>query len=327
MSAEPKTYLPATLSEVGSFAKVAADSRMFGGNEAELCVKLMAGAAWGVPPMAALSDVHVVKGKPMASGTLLRAMIRQHPDYDYRIVEHTDERAVIEFLRVLPSGDREVLGVTDFDIARAKRQGLTSNRLYQTAPRNMLLARATSDGVKTHCPDVFVGSIYAEGEIEDDRDPIQLPPQRAEPQRSARTGAMVGQPSEERPTVRGEGMPRDPEKRQIIPPAEAQAMREQAAGVIEVLDRDGVVVNSAQVPPLEGHEVEGGLVVQVRPAPAGVDAERWAAGIRSLFKGCGSWDEQKLAHVREQACGLDSTAAMNRLWGEAQRPAQAGGVS
>lgn len=181
MSFELKPYLPAQVEELGMFARIASDSGMFGSaNEAELIVKLMQGASWGIPPMTALSDVYVVKGKPMASGTLLRAMIRKSGTYDYRVVEHTDQAAEIEFLRVLPSGDREVLGSTRFDIERAQKQGLTSNRLYKTAPRNMLLARATSDGVKTHCPDVFMGSIYTEGELTEEP-PIQLPPQRAQP--------------------------------------------------------------------------------------------------------------------------------------------------
>ena len=164
------SYLPAAIGEIGEFATIAARSGMFGTSKPEeLIVKLMAGASWGVPPMAAMTDVYVVKGKPMASGTLLRAMVRKSGLYDYRVLEHSDEAAEIEFMRVLPSGDREVIGSTRFDMARAKAQKLTSNQLYQTAPRSMLLARATSDGVKAHCPDVFMGSIYAEGEIEEDR--------------------------------------------------------------------------------------------------------------------------------------------------------------
>lgn len=152
-------YLPAMVSELEQFALVARDSKLFGCDLPTAIVKLMAGASWGIPPMSALSDVYVVKGKPMASATLLRAMVRKSGRYDYRITENSDTAAEIVFY-ALRDGQREEIGKTRFTLEDAKRAGLTRNETYTKFARPMLLSRATSEGVKAHCPDVFTGSIY-----------------------------------------------------------------------------------------------------------------------------------------------------------------------
>jgi len=304
-------YLPARISEVGEFAMIASKSGMFGaGNPDELVVKLMAGASWGIPPLSALSDVYVVKGKPMASSTLLRAMIRKSGNYDYRVVEHTDQAAEIEFLRVLPSGDREVLGSTRFDMVRAKAQGLTSNRLYQTAPRNMLLARATSDGVKTHCPDVFMGSIYAEGEITDGP-PVHLPPQRAEPEvvRNPRTaeievldqaGAVVNRAT-------------------VVDQSEANAL----VDALEAIpDPNGALMEPPAAEP-EPAPVGWSATFAV---PAGVSPARWEA---ACTYGMNAWDlllpEQK-AEAEVKPHDVDGLLGWAKCGGAWLRLAGAGGA-
>lgn len=154
-----KDYLPAKIDELGGFARIATASGLFGGNVNEAIVKLMAGASWGIPPMSALADVYVVKGKPMASATLLRALVRRSGRYDYRILENTSEAAEIAFFEVRVD-KREEIGRTRFTIEDAKRAGLTRNETYTKFGRAMLLSRCTSEGVKAHCPDVFTGSIY-----------------------------------------------------------------------------------------------------------------------------------------------------------------------
>ena len=314
-------YLPARISEIGEFALIASKSKMFGdANQEEILVKLMQGASWGIPPMTALSDVYIVKGKPQASGTLLRAMVRKSGLYDYRLVEHSDDAAEIEWLRVLPSGDREVLGSTRFDIARAKRQGLTSNRLYQTTPRDMLLARCTSVGVKANCPDVFMGTIYVEGEIEDGP-PVTIVEHHER---------NLSQPVFKTGTVRN---PRTAE--------------------IEVLDQAGAVVNratvvdqseaNALVDALEAIPDPNGALMEppaaepepapvgwsgTFPCPEGVDPMRWE---KACEWGMGHWDcldpsAKEAAEVKPHEIGdLMGWAGAGKAWQSAA--AKAGGAS
>lgn len=173
-----QNYLPATMNEIQAFAHVAARSGMFGGCDVnQAIVKLMTGASWGIPAISALSDIHVVKGKPMASSTLLRALVRQSGRYDYRVKENSDAAAEIEFFS-LRGGQREHLGTTRFTIEDAQRAGLTRNDMYDKYRRTMLLARCTSEGVKAHCPDVTTGSVYyAEewgNELDDSPPPVRV---------------------------------------------------------------------------------------------------------------------------------------------------------
>ncbi|MGH2878973.1 MAG: hypothetical protein ACRDK4_05115 [Solirubrobacteraceae bacterium] len=147
----------------------------------EAFAKLIFGRDLGLSATQAMTDIHIVEGKPEMSANLQAAKVRASGKYDYRILEHDDTKCSIEFgPNPAPMRDEQggwlpwpqAFGVSTFTIKDAERAGLTkpsrngapSNHIKY--PRNMNFARAMSNGVAWYCPDVMNGiRVYAEGEI------------------------------------------------------------------------------------------------------------------------------------------------------------------
>src|SRR4029077_11710975 len=53
-----------------------------------------------------------------------------------------------------------------FTLEDAERAGLRGDN-YRKFPRNMLFARAMTNGARVHCPEVFVGAVYTPDELVD----------------------------------------------------------------------------------------------------------------------------------------------------------------
>src|SRR3954454_14494053 len=132
-------------------------------------VKILAGRELGIGPFAAMSDIHIIDGKPVVGARILAALVRASQHYDYKVLEWTHQRCVLEFsrdgvqLEPLVSFDEQ-------DAARAglnkpTRNGRPSNHMRY--PRNMKFARAMSNGVALHCPDLTAGTaVYTPDELE-----------------------------------------------------------------------------------------------------------------------------------------------------------------
>lgn len=139
---------------------------------AQAVVKIQAGAELGFPPVASMTGIHIIKGRVSLSANLIAAAIKRSGKYTYRVSKLDDAECVIEFFEGSTS-----IGVSSFGIADAKRQA-TQN--IDRFPRNMLFARAISNGAKWYCPDVFGGPIYTPdelgAEVDDDGNVQQAPP-------------------------------------------------------------------------------------------------------------------------------------------------------
>lgn len=133
-----------------------ADSR----DAAQAAVKIMAGQELGFGPFASMTGVHVIKGKCAISANLMAAAVKRSKRYDFKVRKNTDTEAAIEFFEGQTS-----LGLSTFTIEDAKTAGLTSNDTYKKFPRNMLYARAMSNGTRWFCPDVFGGPVYVPEEL------------------------------------------------------------------------------------------------------------------------------------------------------------------
>jgi hypothetical protein len=123
------------------------------------------GGDFGLSPGQALSGIDLVQGKPRLQAVTLGGFVKKSPVYDFRVTEHTDEKCSIEFFSVgLSTREKESLGTSTFTIAEAKRGGLSGGN-WTKWPRNMLYARAMSNGVKWFCPDLMGGiPVYTEGD-------------------------------------------------------------------------------------------------------------------------------------------------------------------
>lgn len=133
---------------------------------AQAIVKVLAGREMGFGPIASMTGIYIVKGKPSMGANLIAAAVKRSGKYDYRVKVHTAEECSIEFYE-RTDGKRELIGVSTFTKADAAKAG-TQN--IDKFPRNMLFARAMSNGAKWYCADVFGGPIYTPDELGADVD-------------------------------------------------------------------------------------------------------------------------------------------------------------
>lgn len=129
-------------------------------NAAELAIRIQYGVELGMGPAAALMSVQVVQGKPTLTAPAVAGRIKASGRYNYRVTDHTDESCRIVFYEA-----GEEIGDSVFTMKDAQQAGLLSNATWKKYPRNMLFARALTNGARWHCPDVFGGAIYTPDEL------------------------------------------------------------------------------------------------------------------------------------------------------------------
>jgi len=149
-------------------AKWFIDSHYFGNmNTGQAIVKMMVGEELGLAPLQAMTDVYVFQGKgqnviiQVASRTIA-AKINQHPNYSYKVLQHSPVICEIEFLK-----NGESIGVYKYTIEKAKQAGLAGKDNYRNHAEDMLYYRAISKGYKMYCPDVISFPVYVESEVEE----------------------------------------------------------------------------------------------------------------------------------------------------------------
>lgn len=137
---------------------------------AQMATKILAGAEMGYGPFASVQGIHVIQGKPSVSANLMASAVKNHPRYDYRVRTLTNTECEIEFFEIV-DGKRESLGKSRFDETDAKSAGLSGKDIWKKHPKNMLFARAMSNGVRFYTPDIFAGNVvYAPEEMGADVD-------------------------------------------------------------------------------------------------------------------------------------------------------------
>lgn len=158
----------ATFGDVQRIAEMFAMSNYFGTNGtspvavAQIVTKIMAGRELGYGPFASVNGIHVIQGRTSLGANLMAAAVKASGRYDYRVKRMDADACEIEFFERV-DGKRESLGVSTFTAADAKAAQTKNMTAY---PRNMLFARAMSNGVKWFTPDVFNGStVYVPEEL------------------------------------------------------------------------------------------------------------------------------------------------------------------
>lgn len=140
-------------------------------------VKIMAGAEMGISPFQAMSGIHIIQGKPTIGAGLMASRVKSSGKYNYKIVEMDEKVCKIQFYeQCAVLGDKHnnkgwnEIGVSTFTIEDAKKAG-TKN--LDKFPRNMLFARAMSNGVRWFCPDIYEGPVYVPEEMESITEDVQ----------------------------------------------------------------------------------------------------------------------------------------------------------
>jgi hypothetical protein len=147
------------VNEFQSIAKTFVESGLFSDvrSQAQAFVKIMAGAEMGIPPFTAMNSFHIIQGKACMSANAIAARVKASGRYDYRIVEKSATRCVIEFSERSKPGTL----TETWDEARARKMGVKN---MDKMPDAMLFARCITAGARAFCPDV-VGQYYTPEEM------------------------------------------------------------------------------------------------------------------------------------------------------------------
>lgn len=153
---------PSDLDEVLRVANLFAASGFFkdATDIAKAGVKILAGRELGFSPFASITGISVIQGKPTIGAHLMAGAIVR-AGFSYRVKAHDDTRCSIEFFK----GD-DLLGISTFTWAEAQKIGLTTKDNWKNYARNMLWARAMSNGARWYCAGAFGGApVYTPDEM------------------------------------------------------------------------------------------------------------------------------------------------------------------
>jgi len=157
--------IDSTLSTPMALGQVFVQSGMFKDikTQAEAVVKILAGRELGLAPIESMNNIYIVNGRTTVMTAIIASLIKKSKQYDYKIDVLTDTECTITFF----SGKEKELkeaGKSSFTIKDAAKAGIVNKDVWKNYPRNMLFARALSNGARWYCPNVFCG--YTPEEIE-----------------------------------------------------------------------------------------------------------------------------------------------------------------
>lgn len=133
-------------------------------DQAQAMVKVLAGREMGLEPVEAMMSLYVVSGRVGIYAEALAAKVKAAPDMNYRVLEHTDQICSIQFKELVNGAWEECGPPSTFTADDAKRAGTQNMAKFG---RNMLFARAMSNGFKWYCPHLKVPGMLTAEEIED----------------------------------------------------------------------------------------------------------------------------------------------------------------
>lgn len=159
MKQELTPFQALSVTESMSMAETFAKSGLFKDTSdmAKAFVKIIAGQEIGISPFQAMSGIHIIQGKPTIGAGIMASKVKGSGKYDYRVTQQDDNACVIEFFQ-----GKEMIGVSKFTKEDAVKAGTQNIHKF---PKNMLFARAISNGVKWYCPDIFNGPVYVPEEM------------------------------------------------------------------------------------------------------------------------------------------------------------------
>ncbi|MEU1494328.1 hypothetical protein ABZ456_29255 [Streptomyces sp. NPDC005776] len=156
--------VPASLPEKMQYAQALAAANMlpsqYRQQPANLLWALEFADSLGLHPMAAITGVHVIEGKPSASAALISALVRR-AGHKLRVTGN-DQQGTAQIVRADDPGFTfECTWTWD----RAKQAGLTNKKVWQNYPAAMLKARAITEVAREACEEALSGMHYTPEEL------------------------------------------------------------------------------------------------------------------------------------------------------------------
>lgn len=157
--------VPTNLEDLQRLGRMCAESGFFQDARqlAQACVKIAAGAEYGLPPVVSMTGINVIKGRVTLSANVMAAIMKRA---GYKLKTRFDGEQNCVITVIDPGG--EELGESSFSMDDARKAGLGGDN-WKKFPRNMLFARAVSNAARWFAPEVLTGAITPEelGEVEE----------------------------------------------------------------------------------------------------------------------------------------------------------------
>lgn len=157
--ADPSLSAPMALAEVFVQSGMFKDIK----TQAEACVKILAGRELGLAPIESMNSIYIVNGRTTVMVNVISSLIKKSKKYDYRVDSMTAEECALTFFEKTGDSMKE-LGKSTFTFKDAAKAGLVNKDVWKNYPKNMLFARALTNGARWYTPDVFSG--YTPEEVE-----------------------------------------------------------------------------------------------------------------------------------------------------------------
>lgn len=129
----------------------------------DVTIALLAGHEMGLLPMATMRSIDVIYGTPGLRAIAMRGLLQSH-GHSIQLVESDDQHCVMRGKR---KGEDQ-WQISEWDMARATRLGLTGKDQWKKQPRTMLIARATGEVCRLVASDLLQAMPYNAEELGDD---------------------------------------------------------------------------------------------------------------------------------------------------------------
>ncbi|MCG6493387.1 hypothetical protein [Kitasatospora sp. A2-31] len=184
------TNLPDMVRYAEHLAKADMLPKGFAGRPANVLYAMEYGRTLGITPLAALTGIHVIEGKPSASSGLIGALVRQA---GHKLRVKGDGRTATA--QIIRADDPEWTYECTWDLERAEQAGLCQIKngkpwardrngkptAWEKYPAAMLKARAITEVARDACEDVLFGLHYTPEElgayVDQDGNPVDAPVQ------------------------------------------------------------------------------------------------------------------------------------------------------
>lgn len=135
--------------------------RHFAGKPEEAAAALMLGDELGLAPVSALRSIFVIGGTP---GMYAKTMVALVQSRGHEVWTEKESATAVTVCGRRAGTDH--VEKSEWTIDRARRAGYTNNKKYETAPEDMLYARAAATVCRRIAADVLTGIPYSIEELE-----------------------------------------------------------------------------------------------------------------------------------------------------------------
>lgn len=138
------------------------------------------GRTLGITPLAAITGIHVIEGKPSASAALISGLVRQ-AGHKLRVRVENGPGGPRAIATIHRADDPEFEFRSEWDMDRARAAGLVNKDVWRRYPQAMLKARAITEVAREACEEVLFGLHYTPEEldatVDEDGVPVDAPVQ------------------------------------------------------------------------------------------------------------------------------------------------------